>query len=371
MILRLIRHSETEYNSERRFQGCTDIPLSQHGESILRKEKDVPSKVYVSALKRTQRTAEVIFPGAELLQVPGLNEIRLGILEGKTHDELKDNPDYISWLERGGSGAVPGGEDKDEFAGRVCSAFEKILEGERGSDTVTAVVHGGTIMAALERYDVRRKNEYLEYQVANADGYEIDVIGEGPSMKWRILKRISYRNDCGYTHLYYGLGRGKSSIAMGTALRALENGYRVLVYQMCKARGSSETEFLAKNRAEVIYGFEKPVFPKNMTSDQKNEAYARQTELLKGIVKDLRSCESDGKKKLLILDEACAAVEFGIIDEDIIWDAVIRKPYDVEVIMTGRHPVDWMKDAADYRTELICDSHPLENGILARAGIDK
>ena len=371
MILRLIRHSETEYNRERRFQGCTDIPLSAHGESILRTEKNIPEKIYVSGLKRTVQTAEIIFPGTEMVQVPELNEIRLGILEGKTHEELKDNPEYKKWLERGGEGQVPGGEDKEVFTDRVCDAFEKILKEAGPDDTVTAVVHGGTIMASLGRFDIRGKNEYMEYGIANGDGFEIEVAGEGSEMKWRILRRISYRNDSGLIHLYYGLGRGKTSIAMGTALRALKDGYRVLICQMCKAEGSLETAFLAGQGAEVIYGFERPILPKNMTPEQKADAYTKQTDILKSVVMDLKSSEGNGRKKLLILDEACAASEHGIIDEDLLWDAVLRKPYDVEIIMTGRRPVQWMKDAADYSTELVCDRHPFEKGICARTGIDK
>ena len=371
MILRLIRHSETEYNKDRRFQGCTDIPLSEHGKSILRAEKNIPEKIYVSGLKRTMQTAEIIFPGAEIIQIPELNEICLGILEGKTHEELKDDPEYVSWLERGGSGRVPGGEDKDDFADRICRGIEKVLAEERSSETVTAVVHGGTIMAALGRYDCRGKNEYMEYGIANGDGYEIEVTGEGTDMKWRILKRISCRKDSGLTHLYYGPGRGKTSIAMGTALRAIQDGYRVLIFQMCKAEGSLETAFLGRHGAEVYYGFKEPVFPKKMSPEQKKEAFAQQTEILRSIVTTLKTCEGDGKKKLLILDEACAAVRHEIIDEDILWDAVLRKPYDAEIILTGRNPAEWMMEAADYCTELVSVAHPLEGGISARTGIDK
>lgn len=370
MILRLIRHSETIWNKEWRFQGSSDVPLSEEGREILRKEVSLPEKVYVTGLVRTSQTADIIFPGVSQIPVPGLNEMDFGIVEGKSHDEMKDNPEYKKWLENGRKGAAPGGESKEEFTERICNAFEKLISDE-SEETMNAVVHGGTIMAALSRFDIRGRDEYFEYYPANGDGYEIEITGQGSDMKWHIVKHISYRKDYGYTHLYYGTGRGKTSAAMGTALRAIENGYRVFIFQMCKPEGSFETKFLSQNGAKVYYGLEKPAFSKTMSDEQKAEVRSSQTDILNSIMKELRDSRGDGVKKLLILDEACAALQYGVIDEDTLWDAVLRKPQDTELILTGRYPSDWMKRAADYCTEMVFHAHPKDMGITARPGIDK
>ena len=80
--------------------------------------------------------------------------------------------------------------------------------------------------------------------------------------------------------------------------------------------------------------------------------------------------EEAGSGQLLILDEACAALEYAVLDEALLWDSVLRKPSRLEMILTGRHPADWMLRAADYATELKETAHPLQDGLPARCGIE-
>ena len=73
---------------------------------------------------------------------------------------------------------------------------------------------------------------------------------------------------------------------------------------------------------------------------------------------------------LLILDEACAAWQLGAVDREMLRQAVLGRPEHCEVVLTGREPADWMKEAAHYSTEMVCHSHPFDRGTQARPGIE-
>ena len=73
---------------------------------------------------------------------------------------------------------------------------------------------------------------------------------------------------------------------------------------------------------------------------------------------------------LLVLDEACAALALGMVDEALLKDAVQRRPAAREVCLTGRDPAPWMREAADYLTEMRCVRHPFAQGIAARRGVE-
>ena len=60
----------------------------------------------------------------------------------------------------------------------------------------------------------------------------------------------------------------------------------------------------------------------------------------------------------------------GLVDETVLKKAVLQKPAQREVVLTGREPADWMLAAADYCTEMQCRRHPYEKGIAAREGVE-
>ena len=72
MLIYLLRHGQTEYNAQKRYQGQRDIPLSAAGIAQLRQADFAPEVVYVTPLQRTAQTARVFFPGAKLIPVDGL-----------------------------------------------------------------------------------------------------------------------------------------------------------------------------------------------------------------------------------------------------------------------------------------------------------
>ena len=69
MLIYLLRHGQTEYNAQKRYQGQRDIPLSAAGIAQLRQADFAPEVVYVTPLQRTAQTARVFFPGAKLIPV--------------------------------------------------------------------------------------------------------------------------------------------------------------------------------------------------------------------------------------------------------------------------------------------------------------
>ena len=68
--------------------------------------------------------------------------------------------------------------------------------------------------------------------------------------------------------------------------------------------------------------------------------------------------------------EACAAWQLGMADPDLLRRAVLERPAGREVVLTGRDPAPWMREAADYSTEMRCHRHPYARGVLAREGVE-
>ncbi|MBO6298076.1 MAG: cob(I)yrinic acid a,c-diamide adenosyltransferase [Lachnospiraceae bacterium] len=371
MQIRILRHGETEYNREWRFLGRKDLPLTEEGRRQLFASKDRPGRVYVSGLKRTLQTAQILYPGAEYIAVPELQEMDFGAFEGRTWMELQEEPAFQKWIESERFEICPGGEGRKEFSDRICNALIALVQKEEseGTQEITIVSHGGTIMAAMERFCTDLSGQYGEWRLGNGEGYLLESTGQGRNLRWHIRKRLSYAKNAGRVHLYYGEGRGKTSIAMGTALRALAQGREVRIVQFCKNEGSGETKQLETLGAIVSYGKDTPGFVSSMTKEEKEKLRERQTKLLERIAEELHKTWS-GSGRMLILDEVCTALEQEVLDEKLLWELVLRKPSDLEILMTGRHPKAWMAEAADYVTELKSEKHPFEDGLAARSGIE-
>lgn len=92
MLIYLLRHGQTEYNAQKRYQGQRDIPLSPEGAAQLRRADFDPDVVYVSTLQRTSQTAHILFPEAKLVPVDGLKEMCFGSFEGRNFIEMERTP---------------------------------------------------------------------------------------------------------------------------------------------------------------------------------------------------------------------------------------------------------------------------------------
>ena len=168
--------------------------------------------------------------------------------------------------------------------------------------------------------------------------------------------------DKGLVHLYCGDGKGKTTAAMGLALRALGQGMRVVVVQFLKNGTSGELEPLKKLGAAVYSGQPGAKFTFQMNAEEKAQAAKENNARLAEALQ--QPCD------LLILDEICAARKSGMVDEALAKQAVLERPQHREVVLTGRNPEAWMVEAADYITEMQPRRHPYEQGIPARKGIE-
>ena len=166
----------------------------------------------------------------------------------------------------------------------------------------------------------------------------------------------------GLLHLYYGDGKGKTTAAMGLALRALGSGKKVVVLQFLKGGQSGEIPLLEQLGAKIYRGKagQKFVF-------QMNEAEKAATRDLQN--RNLAAAMTEDAD-LLVLDEAGSAWELDMVDKALLQKAVLARPAAQECVLTAHAAPRWMLDAADYVTEMKCCRHPYQKGIAARKGIE-
>ena len=182
MLIYFLRHGLTEYNAEKRYQGQRDIPLSAAGRAMLRKADIEPKTVYITPLCRTRQTAEVLFPTAKLVVVDGLKEMCFGSFEGRNYIEMEHDPDYLAWVAANCESPCPDGETKASFSERICRAFSALVDKALadGEELLVILAHGGTQMAALERYALPHK-DYYEWCGPNAGGFVLDTLFGDPA----------------------------------------------------------------------------------------------------------------------------------------------------------------------------------------------
>jgi len=169
----------------------------------------------------------------------------------------------------------------------------------------------------------------------------------------------------GMVHLYTGDGKGKTTAAIGLGIRAAGHGYKVLMIQFMKGQinyGELETVKNLKNFEIVQFG--RPDFV-----DRKNSA-----EIDKKLARDALAFAQDAVRKkkcdLLILDEVCVAVDFGLIKASDVIDLVKSRPEGMELVLTGRYAPKEFYELADTITEMKEVKHPYQKKVLARKGIE-
>ena len=166
----------------------------------------------------------------------------------------------------------------------------------------------------------------------------------------------------GLVHLYYGDGKGKTTAAMGLALRALGSGKRVVVLQFLKGGQSGEIPLLEQLGAKIYRGKAGQKFVFQMNDAEKAETRALQNANLAAAMAE--------PADLLVLDEAGSAWELDMADKALLQQAVLQRPAGQECVLTAHAAPQWMLDAADYVTEMKCLRHPYQKGVAARKGIE-
>lgn len=171
MIIYLIRHGKTKGNIENRFVGSTDEPLCIDGINDLKSKKyPIPDIVVCSNKKRCTETARILFKEKEVQIVSNLCECNFGEFEYKCIDELKKQGKLSNWCNCKENACFPNGESINSFKNRCCQSFCDCIHSNTNANSIAFVVHQGTVMSIMERYDDKRK-KFTEYKLENGQGY--------------------------------------------------------------------------------------------------------------------------------------------------------------------------------------------------------
>ncbi len=155
--LYLIRHGETDYNSELRFQGQIDIPLNWKGieqaEKVADFLKDIPLQViYTSTLQRARTTAEIIgkAKGIKPQETDALREMSFGIWENLNSKDIQKNyaKEWKDFFASPASTKIPKGESMSDVQKRAYPVVQQILD-EHPEGDVAFVAHGGIIRVLI------------------------------------------------------------------------------------------------------------------------------------------------------------------------------------------------------------------------------
>lgn len=171
-------------------------------------------------------------------------------------------------------------------------------------------------------------------------------------------------NEKGMIHIYTGDGKGKTTAAVGLAVRCKGAGNKVLFVQFMKGMQTGEIEPLMKLGICVFRKERIKKFIFSMTEEEKLLYKEDQNECF------LYAREHKTEYDLIILDELMSAINTGMISEDEVLFFLKNKPCNLEVILTGRDPGEKLINCADYISEIKAIRHPYEKGIGARKGIE-
>ncbi len=175
----------------------------------------------------------------------------------------------------------------------------------------------------------------------------------------------SKSSGLGLIQVYTGNGKGKTTAALGLALRAWGRGLRVCVIQFMKV-GEEYGEISALRKLPGIdlfqYGRDQLITKGKHTKED--------VALAKRGMRKAKGALSGKKYDLVILDEVNVIAYFGIVAPQEVMNVIRSRAENVEVVMTGRKAPKLFIDEADLVTEMRMVKHPYDSGVLARAGIE-
>ncbi len=172
----------------------------------------------------------------------------------------------------------------------------------------------------------------------------------------------------GLIHIYCGDGKGKTTAAVGLAVRCAGRGNKVLLVQFLKSRDSGELYSLAKlPDIEVMRGKESKKFTFQMNEEEKHALLIEHNKMFEQVLAKIKN----GGYSLLILDEVIGALNAKVFEMPKLIEFLRHKPENMEVVLTGRNPAPELVEIADYVSEMRKVKHPMDKGIMAREGIEK
>lgn len=175
------------------------------------------------------------------------------------------------------------------------------------------------------------------------------------------------KKSLGLVHVYTGNGKGKTSAALGLAMRALEHGLTVHMLQFLKG-GTYTGELSAQDK---FNGFSIEQFGKGSNEKPEYADFTPDEQDRKRALSCLERAHSViDESDVLILDEVNVALQLGHLEVSEVMGLLGKKPVNTEVVLTGRNAPSEIMDAADYVTVMQAKRHPYDRGILGRKGID-
>ena len=173
----------------------------------------------------------------------------------------------------------------------------------------------------------------------------------------------------GLVQLFVGDGKGKTSLAVGSAIRAVGSGFKVLFFQFLKNGDSGEVSVL-KSIPEIDF-MENPISNTFVFSGDTKKANVYK-DMYSPIIDKIARKTADGSYDMVILDEGVDAYNLGIFPN--LPELMKSKNEGTELILTGHEykgiSIEALRDAADYITYLKKEKHPFDNGVYARKGIE-
>ncbi|KAF2957569.1 cob(I)yrinic acid a,c-diamide adenosyltransferase [Thermotoga sp. Ku-13t] len=167
----------------------------------------------------------------------------------------------------------------------------------------------------------------------------------------------------GFVHVYTGNGKGKTSAALGLALRALGHGMRVYIAQFLKGMDYGELHSLKRFENVTLERFGRPKFIHGKP-DEEDVRLA-----MEGLNR-CREVVSSGEYDIVIMDEANIAVFLGLFSVQDLLEVVAKRHERTEVVITGRYAPEELIDVADLVTEMVEIKHYYSKGVQARKGIE-
>lgn len=157
MKIYLVRHGQTAWNKQRRYQGSQDIPLDSEGvlqaEKLAERLKEIRwDRVISSDLQRARITAETVVDGKiEIELMPELREMHFGDWEGITFSEAEEKwpGDVKNFFADPTQSIIPNGENAIVFSERVLRGLEAIIASSKEEDTILITTHGGSVRCVL------------------------------------------------------------------------------------------------------------------------------------------------------------------------------------------------------------------------------
>ena len=173
------------------------------------------------------------------------------------------------------------------------------------------------------------------------------------------------KKNKGLVQVFTGNGKGKTSAALGTVLRASGHGLRVYIVFFMKGKypyGEFSTLPKLPNVDIASFGLRCLIDPANINPEEIEQA--------KLALSAVREAMLSGNYDIVVLDEVNVALHFKLIELDEVVRLIGEKPQNVELILTGRYADAKLIEMADLVTEMVKLKHPYDKGVSARQGIE-